>query len=158
MSEVEKMPPTTEATVRVPGQGTQTFRLSSKEKANQIVRLIKATASMNGRQMRAVNVLIKRLADEDMLQHVDEVIEVFKSGDSVPWREAMADHMNETSEAATVLRGARLKEGMTQEKLADELGIEQSHISEMENGKRPIGKNMAKKLGRVLNIHYKVFL
>jgi len=28
----------------------------------------------------------------------------------------------------------------------------------MENGKRPIGKEMAKKLGKALNISYKVFL
>jgi plasmid maintenance system antidote protein VapI len=37
-------------------------------------------------------------------------------------------------------------------------GIPQRHISEMENGKRPIGKEMAKKLGKALNISYKVFL
>ena len=43
-------------------------------------------------------------------------------------------------------------------KLAELTGIPQRHISEMENGKRPIGKEMAKRLGKVLNISYKVFL
>jgi plasmid maintenance system antidote protein VapI len=38
------------------------------------------------------------------------------------------------------------------------IGIPQRHISEMENGKRPIGKEMAKRLGKALNIGYKVFL
>ncbi len=32
------------------------------------------------------------------------------------------------------------------------------YISEMENGKRTIGKEMAKRLGKALNISYKVFL
>ena len=43
-------------------------------------------------------------------------------------------------------------------KLAELTGIPQRHISEMENGKRPIGKEMAKRLGKALNIGYKVFL
>jgi plasmid maintenance system antidote protein VapI len=42
--------------------------------------------------------------------------------------------------------------------LSDLTGIPQRHISMMENGKRPIGKEMAKRLGNALNIGYKVFL
>ncbi len=56
------------------------------------------------------------------------------------------------------LRGARVKEGMTQKQLADKVGIVQHHISEMENGKRPIGKETAKKLAAALNVDYRVFL
>ncbi len=47
---------------------------------------------------------------------------------------------------------------MTQRELARKTGIPQRHISEMENGRRPIGKEMAKRLGEALNIGYKVFL
>ena len=43
-------------------------------------------------------------------------------------------------------------------KLAELTCIPQRHISVMENGKRPIGKEMAKRLGNALNISYKVFL
>ena len=35
--------------------------------------------------------------------------------------------------------------------------ISQHHISEMEDGKRPIGKEIAKRLAEVLHIGYKVF-
>ena len=35
-------------------------------------------------------------------------------------------------------------------------GIPQRHISEMERGKRPIGKERAKKLAVALNINYRV--
>jgi DNA-binding XRE family transcriptional regulator len=56
------------------------------------------------------------------------------------------------------LRGARGKEGITQKQLADQVGIAQHHISEMENGKRPIGKEMAKKFATILAVDYRVFL
>jgi ribosome-binding protein aMBF1 (putative translation factor) len=56
------------------------------------------------------------------------------------------------------IRGGRGKEGLTQKQLAALTGIAQHHISEMENGKRPIGKETAKKLAAALNIDYRVFL
>ena len=56
------------------------------------------------------------------------------------------------------LAGARTKEGVTQVQLARMTGIPQRHISEMEHGKRAIGKERAKKLAEVLNIDYHVFL
>jgi plasmid maintenance system antidote protein VapI len=39
-----------------------------------------------------------------------------------------------------------------------QIGIPQRHLSEMEKGKRPIGKEMAKRLANALKTHYKVFL
>jgi len=56
------------------------------------------------------------------------------------------------------IRGARGKEGLTQKQLAQRTGIAQHHISEMENGKRPIGKDTARRLADALNIDYRVFL
>lgn len=56
------------------------------------------------------------------------------------------------------LRGLRSREELTQKQLAEMVGIKPSNISEMENGKRPIGKVMAKRLARALRTDYKVFL
>jgi hypothetical protein len=56
------------------------------------------------------------------------------------------------------LAGARYREGLTQKQLSEITGIPQRHISEMENGKRPIGKEMAKRMGKVLKISYNVLL
>ncbi|WP_305047307.1 helix-turn-helix transcriptional regulator [Geobacter sp. OR-1] len=42
--------------------------------------------------------------------------------------------------------------------MAELTSIPQRHISEMENGKRPIGKETAKKLAKALNTDYRVFL
>jgi DNA-binding XRE family transcriptional regulator len=57
------------------------------------------------------------------------------------------------------LRGARSREGVTQRELADLTGMPQRHISEMETGKRQIGKERAKKLAEALHVaDYRVFL
>lgn len=76
---------------------------------------------------------------------------------AVPWREAFSDITDEML-PGVCLRGARGKEGVTQRQLARLTGIPQRHISEMENHKRPIGKQTAMKLGKALNVSYKVFL
>jgi len=75
----------------------------------------------------------------------------------IPWREAFPEYKDEDL-PGVCLRGSRYKEGFTQKQLADMIGVPQRHISMMENGKRPIGKEMAKRLGKALNISYKVFL
>lgn len=76
--------------------------------------------------------------------------------DGLAWRKAL--EVNDAELPATALRGARVKEGLTQKQLSEMANIPQGHISAMERGKRPIGVTIAKKLGMALNISYKVFL
>ena len=73
--------------------------------------------------------------------------------DSVAWEEVFPEF-----NPSVALRGARNREGLTQTELADQIGIKQIHISQMENNKRPIGKEMAKRFAKVLNLDYRVFL
>jgi ribosome-binding protein aMBF1 (putative translation factor) len=56
------------------------------------------------------------------------------------------------------LRGLRSREGLTQKQLAEMVDVKPSHISEMEHGKRTIGKGMARRLAKALRTDYKVFL
>jgi len=56
-----------------------------------------------------------------------------------------------------VVRGFRVKEDITQDELAKRLGIAQTRVSEIESGKRPISRNMAKRLGEAFNISPKAF-
>jgi addiction module HigA family antidote len=76
--------------------------------------------------------------EEDRLYSVEEVFPDFHPGDT--------------------LKGARLMHELTQAQLAAKIGVKASHISEMEKGKRPIGKDMAKRLAKALNTSYQVFL
>ena len=73
----------------------------------------------------------------------------------IPWRDLLGGGAD-SEIPSTVLRGARVKEGLTQNQLSATAGIPQGHISAMENGKREIGKIIAQKLGKALNINYKV--
>lgn len=58
----------------------------------------------------------------------------------------------------TRLRAYRLRQGFNQQQLADKSGISQANISAMEQGRRSIGLNVAKKLAKVLTIHYQRLL
>jgi DNA-binding XRE family transcriptional regulator len=61
-------------------------------------------------------------------------------------------------EQQVALRAYRHREGLTQKQLAERSGIPQHHISEMENGKRSIGKERAKRLAAALNCDYRRLL
>lgn len=77
---------------------------------------------------------------------------------SIPWREALKEHLDKYSEGGVLLRAHRNDAGLTQEELGDKLNISQNHISEMENGKRPIGKEMAKRFSKFFKVDYRLFL
>jgi DNA-binding XRE family transcriptional regulator len=77
-------------------------------------------------------------SEEDRLYSIEEVFPDFHPGDT--------------------LKGARLMHELTQAQLGAMMGVKPGHISEMEKGKRPIGKEMARRLAKALNTSYKVFL
>lgn len=88
---------------------------------------------------------------KELTRRSEEYREAVK--EAIPWREAFPDY-----NPGTALRGARYREGFTQQQLADKLGISRSTISRMENCKKSIDEVMAERLGRALNVGYKVFL
>ena len=68
------------------------------------------------------------------------------------WEEVYPDF-----NGSVALRGARNGRPYPKD-LAHLVGVSQTHISEMEHGKRPIGKDMARRLAKVLKVNYRVFL
>jgi ribosome-binding protein aMBF1 (putative translation factor) len=81
-----------------------------------------------------------------------------KSRQSIPAEVVLPELADDVMRPAAILRGARYRGEMTQVVLAERLGIRQSYLSEMEHGKRPIGKVMAKKLAAVFDCDYRLFL
>jgi hypothetical protein len=85
-------------------------------------------------------------------------IEAEKQAGSRPWREVFAELRPDDAIPSAILRGSRVKEELTQVQLSELTGIPRRHLSEMEHGKRPMGKETAKRLAKALKCDYRVFL
>ncbi|MFZ4403746.1 MAG: helix-turn-helix domain-containing protein [Pseudobdellovibrionaceae bacterium] len=57
-----------------------------------------------------------------------------------------------------IFRGIRFKHNLTQTEVAKKLGLDQSDVSKIEKGKRPVGKALAKKIEKEFGIDYHRFL
>ncbi len=95
----------------------------------------------------------------DLVEKVMETMHSYglkEENEGIPWREAF--NMKDEDIPPTYLRGARYREDLTQKELSERTGIPIRHISEMENGKRPIGKKNATKLASALNCNARSLL
>ena len=72
--------------------------------------------------------------------------------------EAIREISGELPRYAVAVRGLRRREGLTQAEMGKMLGIPQANISQMEHGRRPIGKQIAKRLAELFNTDYRLFL
>jgi ribosome-binding protein aMBF1 (putative translation factor) len=80
-----------------------------------------------------------------------------KTEQSPFWRDAFPSEIRE-NEGGIVLRVERERKKITQTELSAMTGIPQPHISQMERGKRPIGKRTAHQLAKALQVDYRMFL
>jgi DNA-binding XRE family transcriptional regulator len=76
----------------------------------------------------------------------------------IGWQSAFGDLIEKFSESGAALRGYRLREGWTQIQLAEKIDVNQANLSKMEHGKRPIGKQIAKRLATIFKTDYRIFL
>ena len=92
------------------------------------------------------------------LKHVVENLKDYQY--EIPsWRDVAKGKISESGgESAYMVRAARESAGMTQVELANRLEIPQPNLSAIESGRRSIGKALAKKLGKVFGLDYRVFL
>ena len=75
---------------------------------------------------------------------------------TIPWRQVFKEF--EGNAPGTCLAGSRHKSSLTQAQLSQLTCIPQRHISEMERGKRTIGKKNARLLSKALDVDYRMFL
>ncbi|MFO7785488.1 MAG: helix-turn-helix transcriptional regulator [Desulfatiglandales bacterium] len=73
------------------------------------------------------------------------------------WRDAFPPEIRE-NEGGIYLKVTRERRGLTQTGLSGMTGIPQPHLSEIERGKRPIGKRLARELAKALGVDYRAFL
>ncbi|MBN2000520.1 helix-turn-helix transcriptional regulator [candidate division KSB1 bacterium] len=96
------------------------------------------------------------ISERDKAIKLMESIGFKDASDSMQWENSFPEFKDNS--AGVVLAGARYKEGLTQRQLSDLTGIPQRHISEMENGKRTIGRKNARLLSDALKIDYKTLM
>lgn len=85
----------------------------------------------------------EQLHEDEIAISADEIIKKI-SGDLPKW--------------AVMMKGLRYREGLTQAELGKKMDIRQSNISLMERGKRPICKQIAKRLADFFHTDYRLFL
>jgi len=73
-------------------------------------------------------------------------------------REAIHELCGDLPRWAIAFCGLRHREGLTQVEMGNMLGIPQGNISQMEHGKRPIGKQIAKRIAELFKTDYRLFL
>jgi DNA-binding XRE family transcriptional regulator len=87
-----------------------------------------------------------------------ELVREYQVEENVPAAEVLKDVHKKYGKTGSVIRGFRAREDMTQIELAKKLGVTQGDLSKMENGKRPVGKEMAHRLAKVFRSDYRVFI
>jgi DNA-binding XRE family transcriptional regulator len=102
----------------------------------------------------------KRLSfvPEKYLHKLEAFLEKYGRCESTPWEELAGKRIDKFKKQGLALKGARHREGLSQKALAKKSGVNQENISKLENGQRPIGEKVAKKLARALRIDYKLLL
>ena len=82
--------------------------------------------------------MLDEVAEEKEWYTIEEIFPDFHAGDRI--------------------KGLRYREDMTQKQLAEKVGISVQNLSHMEHGRRPIGKDMAKRIAKVLNTDWRLLL
>lgn len=73
-------------------------------------------------------------------------------------RTAFAKLEEQYTKAGVLLKGLRVRENLSQVEFAKKIKVTQANLSNMENGKRPIGKIVAKGIEKVFGTSYRYFL
>lgn len=76
----------------------------------------------------------------------------------ISWEKLAKERIEKYKRAGLALRGMRYRENMSQKELAKRSGVSQNEISKIENGKRTVGVNVAKRLAKALNFDYRLLL
>jgi DNA-binding XRE family transcriptional regulator len=87
-----------------------------------------------------------------------ELVREYQVEENIPADDVLREVHEKYGKAGSVIRGLRAREDMTQIELAEKLGVTQGDLSKMENGKRSVGKEMARRLAKVFSTDYRVFI
>jgi ribosome-binding protein aMBF1 (putative translation factor) len=122
------------------------------------------SARVKKRPTKSVQIVIegsKRslfLVPVEKAKSIASLLEEYRMTDFIPSVHVLRDVQVEYGKTGSVLRGFRIRDGLSQNELAAKLKCPQSWISSWENGSRSLGKKTAQKLAKIFNTDYRVFL
>lgn len=97
------------------------------------------------------NIAIKYVMEDDKPKRVKKT--------SLTTIKSIFDNLDKKyTKAGALLKGLRLREGLSQVAFARKINVTQANLSNMENGRRPIGKIIAKRIEKVFGTNYRYFL
>ena len=100
------------------------------------------------------------LVPKETAKAVQTLLGQLDEGDegSIPATELFPDLADSKRTPGIALRGVRLRMDLTQNEMAEQIGVTQGDLSKMEKGERLIGKKLAVRIGKALRIDYRRFL
>ena len=78
--------------------------------------------------------------------------------DSVPAEMVFTQLEKKLTKGGALLKGLRTRENLSQTAFAKKISTTQANLSNMENGRRPIGKTIAKRIEKVFAVDYRYFV
>ncbi len=124
--------------------------MSERMKGRLTKTTYKVVVEMSGKVKKLTFVPAKHL------EKLEAFLQKYGESESISWEQLAKDDIAKYGKTGIVLRGARYREGLSQKELAKLTGISQENISKMENGQRPIGEKVAKKLAKALRIDFEL--
>lgn len=96
--------------------------------------------------------------DRAFIQTIKKEVNALLEDTTVPADEIFQPLIHQQTKAGALLRGVRIREGLSQVAFAKRIKTSQANLSSMENGKRPIGKQKAKLIAEKFGVDYRYFL
>ena len=85
-------------------------------------------------------------------------IQIRHKGKIYRFPKKIADDNEKYTKPGALLKGLRIREGLTQIDMAKQIEVTQSDISQMENGTRRIGRKVAMRIAKLFGVNYRSFL
>ena len=123
-----------------------------------------ASTKMHHTNLHNHNPTVFYITDDDKTYAIPKkvaekyIVKRKKRENLIPSEVVFAKLIKKYTKAGSLLRGLRGREDLTQAKFAKKIGVTQANLSKMENGKRPIGKIIAKRIEKVFGTNYRYFL
>lgn len=96
--------------------------------------------------------MVSSFVSGEFFPKIQALLDKYSESESIAWETIAKDRLAKYKTSGLALRGARYRENLSQKELAKRSGVSQENISRMENGHRPVGDKVARKLAKVLNI------